>query len=241
MAAIIVIAYVDKILGKKLKQFDYIFTLLLSIIGARILFLIHNLERVEESLFYIFKVWDGGLALYGGLIGLSIGILIVSKIRKISLFQISDSVGYILPIAQAFGRIGNFINNELYGYPTSLPWAVKIPFEDRIKGYEAYSTFHPTFLYESLLSLISFFLIWLASKRLKLKSGDLSTIYLLNYGAIRLFVNQFRIQKDYYWIVESSDLFSLIFIGLALIIFLYNHSSDLSPVRKKILLNLRGL
>lgn len=205
----------------KIKTQDFVFVMLSGLVGARILFLAHNWEKLMDNPLLAFKVWDGGLAFFGGIIAIFLTIYVISRIRHIDFLKITDTLFLYLPLGQAIGRYGNFVNNELYGYPTDLPWGVYIPLEDRITGYAKYSTFHPTFLYESILSLISFGILYGVSKKWEFGKGLITAVYFINYGIIRLLVNRFRIDKEYFWFIETSDLFAIFAISAGILALVY--------------------
>jgi phosphatidylglycerol:prolipoprotein diacylglycerol transferase len=201
-----------------LKEIHLLIPIILALIGARALYLLHNIEEILAGQIKIFNVWDGGLALFGALIGILLGTYIISKLLKRSFLKLSDTFFTYIPLLQAFGRIGNYFNNELYGKPTNLPWAIEIPQENRLQGYENFSTFHPTFLYEGILNLILFAVLIYFSKKVK-ADGILLSIYLIGYSLIRLLLNRIRIDGEYIFGIETSDLLSVIFliIGIVLI------------------------
>ena len=201
-----------------LKEIYLLIPLIFAFLGARALYLLHNIEEILAGQVKIFNVWDGGLALFGALIGILLGIYIISKLVKQPFLKLSDKFFTYIPLIQAFGRIGNYFNKELYGKPTSLPWAIEIPQENRLQGYENYTTFHPTFLYESILNLILFALLIYLSKKVK-ADGILLSLYFIGYSLIRLLLNRVRIDGEYLLGIETSDLLSVIFliIGIVLI------------------------
>jgi phosphatidylglycerol---prolipoprotein diacylglyceryl transferase len=204
---------------KDLSFKDILLVLTLTLIGARALFILHNLDEVADSTISIFALSDGGLAFYGALVGLLLSLIIISKLKGIKVFKVTDSVLLFLPLIQSIGRLGNYFNHELYGYPSNLFWAIYIPLERRVSGFEQYTHFHPVFLYESILNLISFFFLLYISCRYKHK-GLITALYLINYSIIRLIINRLRIDKEYILFIETSDLFSVIFliVGITILI-----------------------
>jgi len=176
----------------------------------------------------IFSVQMQGLSYFGAIIGGILGILIISRILNISKSTIIDHTFYILPALQSIGRIGNFINKELYGLPTDLLWGIYIPIEKRIPEYINFDYYHPTFAYEIILNIFFFITITLINKRLNLfkKPFLITALYLIFYGAIRLIINRIRI------IVESSDIFSIfaIIIGLSILIIINLKKSSKSNI-----------
>lgn len=203
---------------KKLTPLNILFILLCTLIGARLLFVLHNIEEIKTGVINPYAVWDGGLAFYGGLIGLLFSLWIISKYKKIKFFNLTDSVLLFLPLVHAIGRIGNFFNYELYGKPTSLPWGVYIPKEYRQTDFIQYSYFHPVFLYEALLNILNFILLLILHKKIK-REGLITSIYLINYSLIRLFMNTLRIDKEYFLALETSDILSVVLLvsGILLI------------------------
>jgi phosphatidylglycerol:prolipoprotein diacylglycerol transferase len=148
----------------------------------------------------VINIRAGGVNILGGFIGAFVVGLIFARWRKLKIWHYADVAGPALLIAQAIGRWGNFINQELYGPPTTLPWGITIDPQFRLPEYSnivefpADTRFHPTFLYESLLLLLGFFvLIWL-NKRYKERwqTGTLFGIFLIWWGAGRAFVEFFR-------------------------------------------------
>lgn len=135
----------------------------------------------------ILQIWKGGLGIPGGVIGGALALLLYTRIKKLSFAEWADYIAPGLIIAQGIGRWGNFINQELYGKPSTLPWAIKIDPLYRYPGFEAIETYHPLFLYEFLLNTIAGILLLIISRvfKKKLYKGDLILLYLVFYPAIR--------------------------------------------------------
>jgi phosphatidylglycerol---prolipoprotein diacylglyceryl transferase len=133
----------------------------------------------------IVKIWQGGLAIHGGIIGGLIVLVIFSKIKKVNFWQLISVLIPGLALGQAIGRVGNWFNQELFGGPTNLPWGIPIDFLKRPLGYENYDYFHPTFLYESLLVLVLAIILFILVRGKKLSSQIVLAIYLIGYGLIR--------------------------------------------------------
>ena len=209
---------------KGLSYLDILFLLFFTLIGARLLFVLHNIEEVRLGLINPLAIWDGGLAFYGGVIGLLISLWIVSRYKKIKFVRLSDTVLLFLPLIHAIGRIGNFFNYELYGKPTSLPWGISIPQQYRDIEYINYSHFHPVFFYESILNILNFSLLLYLSKKYK-KDGLVTAIYLIAYSITRLLMNTLRIDKEYFLNFETSDILSVIFLlsGILILIATMNN------------------
>jgi prolipoprotein diacylglyceryl transferase len=165
-----------------------------GLIGARLYHVITDWNRLyaDEPL-DAFKIWQGGLGIPGGIaLGVVVGI-IVARSRGIRIPSGLDAIAPALPLAQAIGRLGNWFNQELYGGPSDLPWALEIDPEHRVAGYESVATFHPTFLYEALwnLALVGL-LIWIDSKRV-LRPGRIFAVYVGGYFLGRLWVESLRV------------------------------------------------
>lgn len=146
----------------------------------------------------ILKMWNGGLGIPGGVIGGALALLIYAKVKKLSFLQWADFIAPGLLIGQAIGRWGNFINQEVYGMPSNLPWAIKIDLQHRIPGFEHLERYHPLFLYESLLNLIGAgVLLWVDKKfQKKLFRGDLFFGYLIWYSAVRFGLEFLRLDPS---------------------------------------------
>ena len=166
-----------------------------AIIGARMYHVIDWWSYYQQHLIKIPAIWEGGLGIYGALIG-GILALLVRKIFKKQNFKTVicelDVLASALPLIQAVGRVGNYANHELFGFPTTFPWAIYIPLPLRPPAYVGYSYFHPLFLYESLLCLGLFILLNLLIAK-KLHPGSYFGIYLIGYSVIRFFLEFWRI------------------------------------------------
>lgn len=191
-----------------------IFVILLGVIGARLYYVIFQWDYYRENPGEILAIRNGGLAIYGGILAGLLATYIFSRIKKIKFMTILDCLAPAVPLAQAIGRWGNFINGEAHGGPTDLPWAIMV---DGIKV-------HPTFLYESLLDFFIFMLLYFfVSKRQKFE-GQLFTLYLIIYGCGRFFIEAMRTDSLYFGPFRVSQLLSLILVVIGLIIYFYNIS-----------------
>ena len=198
---------------------DILIILISSLVCARILFLLHNITEIQTGAVIPYAIWDGGLAFFGGLIGLLLSTYLISKKKSLPYFKLTDSLLLFLPLIHSIGRIGNFFNYELYGKPTSLPWGIFIPEEYREEPFLNFTHYHPVFLYESILNLITFSILLLVRKKYK-TSGLITGIYLISYSIIRLLMNTLRIDKEYFLIFETSDLLSALFLISGILIIL---------------------
>ena len=143
----------------------------------------------------ILAVWKGGLGIPGGVLGGCFGIWLFCRRKKFSYGDFMDTIAAGLPLGQAIGRWGNFVNQELYGKPTDLPWAITIDPAHRVPEYADKATYHPLFLYESLYNLIVCFCICQLDKseKVNLKPGSLFLIYLIAYPVGRFFLEFLRL------------------------------------------------
>ncbi len=130
---------------------------------------------------------NGGLGIYGGIAGGALGLFLYSRRARIPMMGWADLAVVGLALGQVFGRWGNFFNQELYGRPSDLPWAVHIDPAYRLPEYSDVSRFHPAFLYESLWSLLTFFVLYTLAKRYsnRLLTGELTALYLIFYAVGR--------------------------------------------------------
>jgi len=172
-----------------------------GIIGARFFHVItHPNDYFYQGadLLAPFRIWEGGLAIYGAILFGAIGAYIGAKKSGIKFTSYLDAVAPGILLAQAIGRWGNYFNNELFGLPTDLPWGLEIP-----SSNPAYPTglpegvlFHPTFLYESIWSLVGVALLLAADKRFNLRFGRMISLYLIYYSLGRIWVEAIRIDPS---------------------------------------------
>jgi phosphatidylglycerol:prolipoprotein diacylglycerol transferase len=165
----------------------------LGIIGAR---LYHVIDLWEYYSQHPEKIIGGsGLGIFGAVIGGAIGMLLYCWWKKLPPFRWMDIAAPGLILAQSIGRWGNFFNQELYGYPTDLPWGIYIEPSKRISGFEAYTHFHPLFLYESLLNLLGFFILVFINRKFgkKLMEGEIVMGYIMYYSVVRFFLEGMKI------------------------------------------------
>ena len=140
-----------------------------------------------------FRIWDGGLGIWGAVALGALGAWIGARRRHVALPPIADAIAPGIALAQAIGRWGNWFNQELFGQPTTLPWGLEIAPENRPVGYEAFETFHPTFLYESLwLVGVALIVIW-ADRRFTMGHGRVFALYVLLYTIGRAWIETLRI------------------------------------------------
>jgi prolipoprotein diacylglyceryl transferase len=170
-----------------------------GIVGARLYHVITSWSEVPKHWWGPFAVWEGGLGVWGGIpFGVLAGAVVVRRAgESVRLFL--DAVAPGLLIAQGIGRIGNWWNQELFGKPTDLPWALKIDPEHRPSGYEQYPTFHPTFLYELIYDFAAAgLLIWIGA-RFRIRPPGLFALYVSFYTFGRFFEELLRIDPAHHF------------------------------------------
>ena len=174
----------------------------------------------------ILKIWKGGLGIFGGIIGGAIALAIYCRAQKQNFFEWTDIIVPGLLIAQAIGRWGNFVNQEVYGPPSDLPWAIYIDPAHRLPGFETVERYHPLFLYESLLTLLGgLLLLYIARKyKDKLFIGDLFLMYLVYYPFIRFGLEFIRLDPSAVGTININQTVMLIVGILALLILVLRHT-----------------
>ncbi len=174
----------------------------------------------------ILKIWKGGLGIPGGVIGGALTLIIYCKAKKISFLEWADYISPGLLIAQAIGRWGNFVNQEVYGGPSNLPWAITIDPPYRMPGFEQIAKYHPLFLYESLLNLLAAGLLVLINRnwRKKLFTGDLFLIYLVLYPTIRFFLEFLRLDPSPVAGININQTSMLVVLVVSLLLLVLRHT-----------------
>ncbi len=161
-----------------------------GLVGARAYHVATDWTRYQGRWIDAFKVWEGGLGIPGGLLaGVGVGVL-VARSRGWSIPGLLTAVIPGVPVAQAIGRLGNWFNQEIYGRPSDLPWAVQI--DNPSAEFEGFATFHPTFLYEGLLNLMIAVTLIVLDRRKLLKPGAMLPLWIALYGAARFVVEGMR-------------------------------------------------
>jgi phosphatidylglycerol:prolipoprotein diacylglycerol transferase len=218
-----------------------IWVLIGGIIGARLWHVFSPppsmVEQGITTLYYLKNPLElintraGGLGIPGAVIGGGLALYLFCRRKKLSFLLWADIAAPGVALAQAIGRWGNYVNQELYGKPTTLPWAIKIDPIYRVKGYEIYSTFHPLFLYESIWNLMNMaFLLWMGRKYAdKLKEGDIFLMYLIGYSIGRFFLEFLRLDAPMLGTINFNQTFMLV-VGVAsgCVIF-WRHRKDTPP------------
>lgn len=183
-----------------------LFVIPISVIGARIYYIVFSWDYYKNNLKEILHFRGGGLAIHGAIIAAIIVAVIFARRRNIDFWQLADTCAPSLILGQAIGRWGNYINQEAYGRPTNLPWGIMI------EGVKV----HPTFLYESLWNLlVFFFLLWYRKNKSKV-TGEVFLLYLILYSSIRFLVEGLRIDSLMMGPIRVAQLVSVIGILIPL-------------------------
>lgn len=167
-----------------------------GVIGARVYHLFTGYKWDEKGIVGTVKIWEGGLSIWGAVLGGAIALLIVARKRNLDALLLCDAMAPTVAVAQGIGRFGNWFNQELFGRPTSLPWGLEIDPAHRPLGYEKSTTFHPTFLYEALWCFALFAVIVLLERRRNghgLKRGQALALYIALYTFERFWMELLRI------------------------------------------------
>ena len=199
---------------------DYISYLIIGIIlGGRIGYVIfYNFSYYLDNIFDIFKIWQGGMSFHGGLLGVIASSYIFAKKNNQNPFFYLDQVSLVAPIGIFFGRLANFINSELYGTTTDMPWSVIFVEVDNLSR-------HPSQLYEAILEGIILFLIliYFMNKGYLKKPGLISGMFLIFYSLFRFFVEFFRVpdeQIGYLFLnLTMGQIISLVFASIGITLF----------------------
>jgi prolipoprotein diacylglyceryl transferase len=174
-----------------------IWAVVAGFLGGRLGYVLTHTGDFRGRWLHVLAIWEGGLALYGGLtVGILTG-LWVARRRGLPVLAALDAAIPAIPLAQAFGRWGNYFNQELFGTPTTLPWALEVDRAHRPERYASFATFHPTFLYESLYNLAVVAVLLRVSATRRLRPGSLSLLYLVLYGAGRFGLELLRTDTTY--------------------------------------------
>lgn len=194
-----------------------------GIIGARIYFVLFELDYYLTYPGQIFAVWKGGLAIHGAIIAGLLVLIYMTKKRKVSFLKVTDIIAPSLILGQAIGRWGNFINQEAYGGIVSENYISHFPEFIKNQMFINGNYHHPTFLYESIWNLLIFaFLIWLNKKEF-IKNGDIFFTYLIGYSLGRFFIEDMRTDSLMFLNLQVAQIISLILIIFSTFMLYKNH------------------
>jgi phosphatidylglycerol---prolipoprotein diacylglyceryl transferase len=253
VVAMLVAATVAARLAKRDKQDpDHIWgaltwAIIPGIILARLWFILFppsaSVDAGKDTLWYIqhffnfqdggIAIWSGGLSIFGAVLGGGLGVYIYLRRNKLPYGYWLDIAGVALPLGQAIGRLANYINQELYGKPTSLPWGITIDRAHRVApytstiDYPADQLFHPLFLYEALWSVVAFIVLLQIYQRYRrrLVSGDIFLFWIIEYSFIRFLLEFLRVEVAYLpgTEINSSQVATAITFVAAVGFFFYRH------------------
>ena len=204
---------------------DYaLITVPTAILGARLYYIIFNPEGYD-TFYEIIAIWNGGLAIYGGIIGGAIAVILISKFKKKNFFTVADSLMPGVMLGQLIGRWGNFMNGEAFGGETTLPWRMRLC--NKLTDYQTMDV-HPTFLYESLWNLLGFVLInifygFKAEKTHKKYDGQIFLMVFSWYGFGRMLIEGLRTDSLYVGPFRISQVLGLLFFVAGVGLLLYHH------------------
>ncbi len=210
------------------------YTFVAGIIGGRLYYVFLRWDYYGANLWKVFAVWEGGMAIHGGLIGGIIGIIVFARVIQVPALRLADMVAPTVSLGHAFGRFGNFMNGDAHGYPLRSQWlpewlrhfpdwmGVTFPLSSPAGRLFPGQPLHPVMLYELVLNLIGFGLLWSVRKRPVLADtpGRLLGLYFMYYAAVRPFTSLFRADDLYIGSFRAPHVISVVMalIGLALLL-----------------------
>lgn len=204
---------------------DYFFYLVpVALIGARLYYVIFNFNYYQDNLIDILKVWEGGLAIHGGVIAGVIYTYYYAKNKAIYMLKLTDIMAPSLILGQAIGRWGNFFNQEAYGPSISLEGLQNLHIPNFIiDGMNIGGTYYqPTFLYESIWCLIGFIIIYLIRRFKTTQKGETTSYYLIWYGIGRFMIESLRQDSLMFINFKVAQIVSILMIIIGIIIFIYS-------------------
>ena len=221
--------YNIKIINKTIFEDLIIYLIIGMVLGGRLGYVFfYNFDYYSSNFAEIFKIWEGGMSFHGGLLGVIVATIVFSKIKRINFYYFADIVCCVSPIGIFLGRIANFINGELYGKISTLPWAVIFPNGENIPR-------HPSQIYEAILEGIILFLVinfFAFKKQLFLKPGYISGLFLIFYSIARIIGENFRepdIHLGYFFNYFSMGVilsFITFFAGCCIIFYIKNNEQN---------------
>lgn len=168
-------------------------------LGARLWHVVTDWYLYVNNFSEILAIWRGGLSIFGAVAGGLVAVGIYSRISKIKFWKMSDLFIFGLPLGQIVGRLGNWVNGELYGLPTNLPWKIFVAPENRLPGFENIVFYHPLFLYEIILLSVFICVVWMKESKKsdawQVGSGKLTLLFIAYYSFIRILLDSLRLDK----------------------------------------------
>lgn len=195
-------------------------TLIVAIIGARLYYVIFEWSYYKDNLLEILQIWEGGLAIHGGIIAGLLSIIYYTRKYKVNTFRLLDMIVVGLIIGQAIGRWGNFFNGEAHGVMTTIDFLNKLHLPNFIiEGMNINGIYyHPTFLYESLWCLIGFIVLLIFRRRYYRKIGQTTALYMIWYGVGRFFIEGMRTDSLMIGNFRIAQIISISLVVIGLII-----------------------
>ena len=194
-------------------------TIIFGLIGARLYYCIFNFSLYKDNLLDILKIWEGGLAIHGGIIAGAITLFIYCKRYNVPSTKMTDITVVPLLLAQAIGRWGNFFNSEAHGSATTYYHLKELHIPEKIiEGMKIGNVYyHPTFLYESIFCLIGFIVLMFLRRYKYIKRGQLTCIYMVYYSVVRFFIESYRTDSLMLGGFKMAQIVSVIFFIIGVI------------------------
>jgi phosphatidylglycerol:prolipoprotein diacylglycerol transferase len=210
------------------------YTFVAGIVGGRLYYVLLRWDYYGAHLWKIVAIWEGGMAIHGGLIGGIIGIFWYARIIKVPALRLADFIVPTVSLGHAFGRFGNFMNGDAHGYPLRSQWlpewlrhfpewmGVTFPLSSPAGRQFPNQPLHPVMLYELVLNLLGFCLLWSVRKRPLFTStpGRLLGLYLIYYAAVRSFTSLFRADDLYLGAIRMPHVISVVMVLIGLLLLL---------------------
>lgn len=207
---------------------DIIFwVVIVGFIGARLYHIWNEWWFYKDHLFEVWRIWDGGLAIHGGMLFGGVTLLLLARKKKIHFFILTDLIVPGLILAQAIGRWGNYFNEELFGKPFDGFLRLAVSFQSRPVEFISHTTFYPLFLYEFLLNGLLFgLLVWMC-KKTKVGTGMFTAMYLFGYGVIRFSLDFLRFDQFGFGPLTMAQWVSIGMVAIALFILYRTKNNNL--------------
>jgi phosphatidylglycerol:prolipoprotein diacylglycerol transferase len=223
----------------------FIWVLIAGVIGARIWHILTPPPSMVElgitTHYYLthpiemLKIRNGGLGIPGAIIAGGLALYVYARVKKLNFGMWADFAVPGVALAQAIGRWGNFFNQEVYGKPSTLPWAITIAPEYRLPDYQMFSTYHPLFLYESLWNLLNMGILLYLDKRLSkwLRHGDLFLMYLMMYGVGRFGLEFLRLDSAQVAGINANQTVVIVVALASAAIMIWRHRTEINTQAKE--------
>lgn len=183
----------------------------LALVGARLYYVAFRWDHYGTHLIDILKIWEGGLAIHGGVFGGILAVYLYAKKKRVPFWRLSDAIAPSLILGQAIGRIGNLMNGDAYGTPTNLPWGIRFPASSPAgMAYPGLAT-HPSMIYEMILNLAIFAYLWAIRKK-GYRDGFTTAMYFILYAVARSIVSMTRGDDLYLGPIKAPHLASVLLV-----------------------------